>query len=95
MASFPSLAQLLIINNPNSSEIVLIFGQGFVFTAILWGQVTLSIRNGHPKQACGFFAILGTMAFFGFIHSLEGGIYYVLFFGTFNFPFSLSSYNRA
>lgn len=75
MALFPAIADLMVINGCANEQILLI-SKGFIITSVLWGQVTLNIVEKKRVQAAGCFLALSTLTFFGFIHSMDGEVYY-------------------
>ena len=78
MSLFPSMAHLMSING-NSTEVVTVLSNGFVITALLWGQATLCITRCTPLDrywAMGIFAVLAFFTNFGIIHSWNGEVYY-------------------
>lgn len=79
MALFPGMAHLMVINGV-TSKILIVLSNGFVFTSILWGLVTLQITQSKKIQSCIVFAILSIFSFFGIIHSWNGEIYVDPFF---------------
>mmetsp|Transcript_29265 Transcript_29265/g.31921 ORF Transcript_29265/g.31921 Transcript_29265/m.31921 type:complete len:521 (+) Transcript_29265:333-1895(+) len=79
MALFPGMAHLMVINGV-ASEILVVLSNGFVFTSILWGLVTLQITQSKRMESCIVFAILSVFSFLGIIHSWNGEVYVDPFF---------------
>ena len=78
MALFPSMAHLMSING-NTNEVVTVLSNGFVITALLWGQVTLCItrcRSSDRIWAVGIFVVLAVFTNFGIIHSWNGEVHW-------------------
>lgn len=75
MTLFPAIADMMVING-STDEHVLVIAKGFLITSILWGQVTLSILEGKRTQSAALFTVLCFLTFFGFIHSMDGKVYY-------------------
>jgi hypothetical protein len=69
------MAQLLLITG-NNNNVIIVMSSGFVITSILWGQITLQIVDSKQIETFICFIILSFLTFFGFIHSLDGNVFY-------------------
>jgi AGZA family xanthine/uracil permease-like MFS transporter len=54
-------------------EHLLVLGNGFIVTALLWGWVLVSIIEGRLRRAAAVFLVAGTATLFGAIHSPRAG----------------------
>jgi AGZA family xanthine/uracil permease-like MFS transporter len=69
LASVGKGAADLIGDGRLAYEHLLVLGNGFIVTALLWGWVLVSIIDGRLRRAAAVFLVAGTATLFGAIHS--------------------------
>jgi AGZA family xanthine/uracil permease-like MFS transporter len=57
-------------------RVVVMLGNGFIMTSMLWAAMLVALVDGRPRRAAGWLALAGLMTSFGLIHSVQpqGGI---------------------